>query len=113
MHLAEARRPAVYTIPVHRAFSDALVAGIMRAHGGTLLGLAAGLVLLPNNRAVTAVRDAFIRYGGGALLLPRLVALGDDDLDDAFERLLRQHVGDVLDVSSIELTLEQIGRAHV
>ena len=45
------------------------------------LGLAAGMILLPNNRAITAVRDAFIRHSGGALLLPRLVALGDEDLE--------------------------------
>lgn len=75
-------RPSLYTIPVHRAFADALAAGLMARHGGGPLSLASGMVLLPNNRAVTALRDAFIRLAGGALLLPRLVALGDGDLDD-------------------------------
>ena len=78
-----APKPRIYTIPVHRAFADALVAGVMRQHGGDKLGLAAGMILLPNNRAVTTVRDAFIRHSGGALLLPRLVALGDEDLDES------------------------------
>lgn len=76
-------RPSLYTIPVHRAFADALAAGLVRQHGGEPLGLARGMVLLPNNRAVTAVRDAFVRLAGGALLLPRLVALGEGDLDAA------------------------------
>jgi ATP-dependent helicase/nuclease subunit B len=75
-------RPSLFTVPVNRAFADALVEGVMARHGADRLGLAAGMILLPNNRAVTAVRDAFIRHAGGALLLPRLVVLGDDDLDD-------------------------------
>lgn len=80
--MAEAARPAVYTIPIHRCFADALVAGVMRQYSKTPLALAHGMLLLPNNRAVGAVRDAFIRLAGGAMLLPRLVALGDGDLDD-------------------------------
>ncbi len=78
---AQGIRARLYTIPVHRAFADALAAGIVRMVGDAPLDLASGMVLLPNQRAVTAVRDAFIRLRGGATLLPRLVALGDDDLD--------------------------------
>ena len=78
-----ALKPAIYTLPIDRAFADALVAGVMALHGADRLGLAAGMLLLPNNRAITAVRDAFIRHSGGALLLPRLVALGDADLDES------------------------------
>lgn len=81
--MTQTSRPSIFTIPVHRAFADALVAGVIDRHGGDPLSLAAGMILLPNNRAVTAVRDAFIRHSGGALLLPRLVALGDEDLDEA------------------------------
>ncbi len=83
------RRPEVFTIPLHRAFADALAAGVMARHGPGKaaaddgLSLARGMILLPNNRAVTAVRDAFVRLAGGAILLPRLIALGDVDLDDA------------------------------
>jgi ATP-dependent helicase/nuclease subunit B len=73
----------LFTIPVQRAFADALAVGLLRQHGGDPLNLARGMVLLPNNRAVTAVRDAFVRLAGGALLLPRLVALGEGDLDAA------------------------------
>ncbi|MEM8826338.1 MAG: hypothetical protein AAGD40_05365 [Pseudomonadota bacterium] len=37
-------------------------------------------MILPSRRAERAVRDAFVRASGGALLLPRLTVLGD--LDD-------------------------------
>ena len=55
--------------------------------GGDPLRLARGLVLLPNNRAKRAIQDAFVRASEGGLLLPRLVAVGDPELDEAvFDR---------------------------
>ncbi|WP_420143298.1 double-strand break repair protein AddB, partial [Sphingobium sp.] len=75
-------RPALYTIPAHRAFADALVAGLLAQHRGDPMALAQGMVLLPNNRAIRAVSDAFVRQSGGGLLLPRLVAIGDPDLGE-------------------------------
>ncbi|MEG3086669.1 double-strand break repair protein AddB [Sphingomonas sp. PB4P5] len=81
--MAEGRKPAVYTIPAHRAFADALAAGLIRRAGGDRMRLARGLVLLPNNRAKRAVTDAFVRQSDGGLLLPRLVAIGDPELDEA------------------------------
>ncbi len=80
--MAEAARLNVHTIPDHRAFSDALVAGLLRRFGGDPMAVARGIVLLPNNRSVRAITDAFVRASGGALLLPRLVALGDPDLGE-------------------------------
>lgn len=76
-----AARPRLYTIPAHRAFADALVGGLMR--GRDVGQLARGMILLPNNRAVRAVTEAFVRASGGGLLLPRLVPLGDPDLGEA------------------------------
>lgn len=81
--MARAHRPSLYTIPLDRAFADTLVRGVAAIHGAKPLDLARGMILLPNARAVVAVRDAFIRYGGQAMLLPRLVSLGDGDLDQA------------------------------
>lgn len=78
-----ALRPALFTVPVHRAFADVVAAGILRRHGGGPLSLAQGMLLLPNRRAVQAMRDAFIRLSGEAVLLPRLVALGDEDLEES------------------------------
>src|SRR3954449_6962703 len=75
-------RPAVFTIPSHRSFADALAAGLIRRFGKDPLGLARGRILLPNNRAVRAVTEAFVRASGTGLLLPRLVPVGDPELDE-------------------------------
>ena len=79
---APARGPAVFTIPAHRSFADALVAGLRARFGGGPMDLARGRILLPNNRAVRAISDAFVRASGGGLVLPRLVPIGDPELDD-------------------------------
>ncbi|UZK67149.1 double-strand break repair protein AddB [Sphingomonas sp. M1-B02] len=76
-------RPHLYTIPPHRAFADALAIGLIRRFGGDPLRLARGTVLLPNNRAKRSIQDAFVRASAGGLLLPRLVAVGDPELDEA------------------------------
>jgi ATP-dependent helicase/nuclease subunit B len=81
--MVEAKGPRLFTIPAHRAFADALAAGLIRQFGGDDLGLARGLVLLPNNRAKRALTDAFVRASAGGLLLPRMVAIGDPALDEA------------------------------
>ena len=81
--MAEATKPKLFTIPAHRAFADALAAGLIRQFGTDDLELARGLVLLPNNRAKRALTDAFVRASAGGLLLPRLVAIGDPEIDEA------------------------------
>lgn len=73
----------LYTIPPHRAFADALANGLIRRFGGDPMRLARGTVLLPNNRAKRSIQDAFVRASEGGLLLPRLVAIGDPELDEA------------------------------
>lgn len=80
--MVEARAPAVYTIPAHRAFSDALAKGVIARHGKDVLGLARGIILLPSNRAVRTIGNAFVRQSGGGLLMPRLVPIGDEDLGE-------------------------------
>src|SRR5438552_13535029 len=79
---AAAERPAVYTIPAHRSFADALAAGLIQRFGKEPLGLARGRILLPNNRAVRTVTEAFVRASGSGLLLPRLIPIGDPELDE-------------------------------
>jgi ATP-dependent helicase/nuclease subunit B len=80
--MGERSQPALFTIPAHRAFADALVAGLLAQHRGDPMALAQGMVLLPNNRAIRAVSDAFVRQSNGGLLLPRLVAIGDPELGE-------------------------------
>lgn len=81
--MADRRRPELYTIPRHRAFADALAAGLIARHSDGDMGLARGVVIVPTNRARRAINDAFVRASGGALLLPRIVAVGDVDLEES------------------------------
>ncbi len=76
-------RPTLFSIPVQRAFADALAAGLIDRYADGALGLAEGLILLPSNRARTAVQAAFVRAGGAGLLMPRLAVIGDADLDES------------------------------
>lgn len=83
MNLPMPERLHLHSIPPHRAFADALAGGLIRRFGSDPLRLARGLVLVPNNRAKRSISDAFVRASGGGLLLPRLVAVGDPELDEA------------------------------
>lgn len=80
--MPDPQRVAVFSIPSHRSFADALAAGLIARFGKEPLGLAQGRILLPNNRAVRAVTDAFVRVSGSGLLLPRLIPVGDPELDE-------------------------------
>ena len=76
-------KPTVFSIPVQRAFADALATGLIDRFADGALGLAEGLVLLPSNRARSAVQAAFVRASGAGLLMPRLAVIGDADLDES------------------------------
>lgn len=81
--MVEGGGPNVFTIPPHRAFADALAAGLIARSKGDRLALARTTILLPNNRAQRTLTDAFVRRAdGGGLLLPRMIAIGDPELDD-------------------------------
>jgi ATP-dependent helicase/nuclease subunit B len=80
--MPDPQRVAVFTIPSHRSFADALAAGLIQRFGKGPLELAQGRILLPNNRAVRAVTEAFVRASGRGLLLPRLIPVGDPELDE-------------------------------
>jgi ATP-dependent helicase/nuclease subunit B len=80
--MSDPQRVAVATIPSHRSFADALAAGLIARFGKDPLGLAQGRILLPNNRAVRSVTEAFVRASGSGLLLPRLIPIGDPELDE-------------------------------
>jgi ATP-dependent helicase/nuclease subunit B len=86
--VAEPRRigPLVYSIAAHRGFADALVAGLVPRYREPGFGLARLTLLVPSSRAARTLSEAFIRYAGDAgesgLLMPRMIAVGDLDLDE-------------------------------
>ena len=81
------QHPQVYSIAAHRGFADALVAGLVPRYAEEGFGLARLTLLLPSSRAARTVTEAFIRHSGEAgtqgLLLPRMVMVGDLDLDES------------------------------
>ncbi|MGF7153208.1 PD-(D/E)XK nuclease family protein [Novosphingobium gossypii] len=80
--------PKVYSIAAHRGFADALVAGLIPRYSKGELGLARLTLLLPSRRTVRTVTEAFVRHSGAGLLLPRMVVVGDLDLDETLGPLL-------------------------
>ncbi|MCL9999290.1 MAG: double-strand break repair protein AddB [Erythrobacter sp.] len=85
--MAEPRKPSplVYSIAAHRGFADALVAGLVPRYREEGFGLARLTLLVPSSRAARTLSEAFIRHAGemgeGGLLMPRMIAVGDLDLD--------------------------------
>jgi ATP-dependent helicase/nuclease subunit B len=114
--MSDPQRVAVYTIPSHRSFADALAAGLIARFGKDPLGLAQGRILLPNNRAVRAVTEAFVRASGSGLLLPRLIPVGDPELDErvggAFDRIDDEPVPPAIDPMERLLRLASIVRGE-
>ncbi|MFT6580275.1 MAG: ATP-dependent helicase/nuclease subunit B [Alphaproteobacteria bacterium] len=73
----------VFTIPPGCSFVDALAEGLLAESGGDPFGLVDYTILLPTRRACRALRDAFLRAGGGrAMMLPAMRPLGDVDEDE-------------------------------
>ncbi len=72
-----------HTIPAELPFLDTLVAGILPRAGDDPLALTRTTILLPTRRAVRSLTEAFLRASAGrALLLPRLVPVGDLDAEE-------------------------------
>ena len=108
--------PLVYSIPAHRSFADALATGLISAVGRDPMVLARGRILLPNNRAVRTVTEAFVRTSGGGLVLPRLIAIGDPEIGDriggALDPLdLADDIPPAIDPLSRQLLLARLVRA--
>ena len=85
--MAEARGPNIYSIAAHRGFADALVAGLVPRYSEAGIGLARLTLLVPSSRAARTLSEAFIRHSGesgaAGMLMPRMVTVGDLDLDEA------------------------------
>ena len=87
------RADRVFTVPPQVSFLDALAAGVLARWGDAPIELSRVRVFLPTRRACRGLRDAFLRASEGrALLLPRMLPLGDldaDELAEALERMQR------------------------
>lgn len=72
--------PRVYTISTAHSFVDSLAKGVLAKYGSDPLLLSSATILLPNRRAVRALRDAFlVHQGQQPMLLPTLRAIADVD----------------------------------
>lgn len=78
----------VYSVPLGEDFCDATVAYIMAQSGDDPLAITGTTLLLPNNRAIKAMTEAFVRRVSPGLLLPKLVAIGDLALDESLGPIL-------------------------
>lgn len=84
-------RPALFTIPAGAPFLRTLVDSLLDGHlvagfspRQDPLQLATATMFLPTRRAIRAIRQEFLEaLGGDVALLPRLVALGDIDEEEA------------------------------
>lgn len=83
----DSQTPQVYSIAAHRGFADALVAGLVPRYAEDGFGLARLTLLLPSARAARTMSEAFVRHAGETgskgLLMPRMVLVGDLDLDES------------------------------
>jgi ATP-dependent helicase/nuclease subunit B len=95
LRVVERSGPNLYSIAAHRGFADALVAGLIPRYSEPDYGLARLTLLLPSQRAVRTVTEAFVRLAEGGLLLPRMAVVGDLDLDETLGALF-----DTLDAGS-------------
>jgi ATP-dependent helicase/nuclease subunit B len=81
----------VFTVAPGLSLLDLLADRLLAGSGGDPLALARTTLFLPTRRACRAMQEALLRRSAGrALLLPRLLPLGDLDaaeliLEDAFE----------------------------
>ncbi len=83
-----ARRARVYNVPLGNDLCDVTARWILHVAGSDPLAISNNILLLPNNRAIKAMTEAFVRQAAPGMLLPRMVAVGDMQLDEALGPLL-------------------------
>lgn len=98
-------RAKLYSVPIGTDFCDATASFILAQAREDTLSVGNTVLLLPNNRAIKAMTEAFVRTVKPGLLLPRMVAIGDLALDETLGPML-----DPLD--HLEPVLPAIGNAE-
>jgi ATP-dependent helicase/nuclease subunit B len=81
-------RPNLFTQSFGQDFCDTVVGAALDDAMGDPLRLSQTLILLPNNRTIKAMTEAFVRRAQTGLLMPRMVAVGDLALDEALGPLI-------------------------
>ena len=87
---AETKKSAVHvlTVPFGADLCDATASYILSHAGNDPLAATKTTLLLPNNRAVKSMTEAFVRKASPGLLLPKMAAVGDFSLDEALGSML-------------------------
>ena len=83
-----ASRAHVYNVPLGNDLCDVTAQWIIKSAGADPLAISNNILLLPNNRAIKAMTEAFVRQAAPGMLLPRMVAVGDMQLDEALGPML-------------------------
>ncbi|MCE2830473.1 MAG: double-strand break repair protein AddB, partial [Sphingomonadales bacterium] len=78
----------VFNVPLGNDLCDVTAQWILQTSGQDPLTVSSTILLLPNNRAIKAMTEAFVRHAAPGLLLPRMVAVGDMQLDEVLGPLL-------------------------
>ncbi|MES2781244.1 MAG: double-strand break repair protein AddB, partial [Pseudomonadota bacterium] len=81
-------RAVVFNVPLGNDLCDVTAQWILQSAGADPLAIANNILLLPNNRAIKAMTEAFVRQAAPGMLLPRMVAVGDMQLDEALGPML-------------------------
>lgn len=82
--MGEAIRPSLYTIPYGTSLCDVVAGRLLDEFGGDPVALGKVTVFVPNNRAIGAMTQSFVRVMKGGLLLPKIIAIGDLDLGESY-----------------------------
>jgi len=83
-----APRAHVFNVPLGNDLCDVTAQWIIKSAGADPLAISNNILLLPNNRAIKAMTEAFVRLAAPGMLLPRMVAVGDMQLDEALGPML-------------------------
>lgn len=83
-----APRAHVFNVPLGNDLCDVTAQWIIESAGADPLAISNNILLLPNNRAIKAMTEAFVRLAAPGMLLPRMVAVGDMQLDEALGPML-------------------------
>jgi len=83
-----APRAHVFNVPLGNDLCDVTAQWILQSAGAHPLAICNNILLLPNNRAIKAMTEAFVRQAAPGMLLPHMVAVGDMQLDEALGPML-------------------------